>query len=150
MLLEVESIFLLIFQGIGVFGMVSSIVTLFKSVYVVSWPSTIGEIVNGGVEEEFDSDGDVLYQTKIEYRYSINGLTYKSSRVAYGLMAWNVFWLVSGVFSEATKNYPSTRVKYNPKNPGESTLISGVRRFHIANLIFFSVWNWLVFKGPSI
>jgi len=111
--------------------------SLFKSLKASFWPEAQGEIINVGINEERDSEGDLFFSTQIKYRYTVDNITYQSTRVAYGLNSWAFYWLVSGAFMEATKHYPNATVKYNPKWPNEATLVTGIKRFHIASLLLY-------------
>ena len=114
---------------------------LYQSVQATFWPNTEGEIINVGISEERDSDGDLFFSTQVRYRYTVENITYQSTRVAYGLDSWAFYWLVSGAFKEAVKLYPNAVVKYDPQSPNESTLVTGVKRFHIASLLLYGCFG---------
>ena len=119
----------------------NSLYCLYKSIKASFWPKAQGEILNLQIDEERDSEGDLFYLTNTRYRYTVDNITYQSSRLAYGLDSWAFFWLTSGAFKEAAKNYPSVIVKYNPQWPNESALVTGIKRFHIASLLLFATFG---------
>lgn len=135
----VAPILISIFIIAGLCLLYYSTYTTVQTLSASKWPVANGEIKGVKIDDSADEDG-YYYETTINYTYTVNGLTYHSNRTAYGLISWSVFWLSSRVFMESTKNYPLVSVRYNPENPGESTLAVGVHRFHIANFIFSSFW----------
>ena len=118
-----------------------SVFSLYQSLQASFWPHAEGEIINAGISEDRDSEGDLFFSTHIRYRYTVDNVTYQSTRVAYGLDSWALYWLVSGAFKEAVKHYPDAAVKYNPQFPNESTLVAGIKRFHIASLFLYGCFG---------
>jgi hypothetical protein len=76
----------------------------------------------------------------MEYSFEVRGRQFTGKRIAYGLSAWNLSWLVSSPYKKASKYYPNVKIRYRPKNPKVNTVLSGVHAFHIANIIFFTIW----------
>ncbi|VAW71643.1 hypothetical protein MNBD_GAMMA10-541 [hydrothermal vent metagenome] len=134
----IEYIPLVLWSTVFLILFLNALFSLYKSLKASFWPEAQGEIINLQINEEKDSEGDSFYTTNTRYRYTVDNITYQSSRLAYGLDSWAFLWLTSGAFKEAAKYYPNVIVKYNPKWPNEATLVTGIKRFHIASLLLFS------------
>ncbi len=130
-----EAIFLILFTW--------SIFCLYKSIRAYFWPAVCGEVIDATIGEEEDSDGDTFYLPKIHYRYAIGNLTYQSTQLGYGIDPWAYFWVVSGAYKEAMKDYPKVIVKYNPASHCESAVLVGIKRFHIASSTLYALFGLL-------
>jgi hypothetical protein len=135
----------LIFKSIGVLGLTYALYAMQKSKRACTWPQVEGTLTDAFIEDERDSDGDRMFTAKAEYVYKVGALVFRSRRIAFGLHGWSFKWLVSGAFEDITRTQPRVTVYYNPTRPQEATLLHGVRRFHLAMLVFFIVWTYMVF-----
>jgi hypothetical protein len=90
------------------------------------WPQVIGTIEKVEIDQSRDSDGDVFFEPRIRYRYSVAGTTYSGKRLAFrpkGSYRYeDVVEELAGV--TASKQHP---VYYHPKHPRLSLLKPGPR-----------------------
>jgi len=90
-----------------------------------NWPSAGGRITISGVSENYDSDNNsVTYNAKVAYNYTVNGLSYTGSTVAFGDYSSSDPSHAGSIVSR----YPvgkSIKVYYDPDNPKTSVLEPG-------------------------
>ncbi|WNO11277.1 DUF3592 domain-containing protein [Teredinibacter sp. KSP-S5-2] len=143
---SIEFIIKLIFVAVGIVGGLYSLYSILLSQAANSWSTVSGKIEFHGVEESRDSDGDLMYEAKVEYSYEFRGRRYTGKRIGFGLGSWNIKWLVWSAYREATKMAPRATVFVNPRNPKLATLLKGIKSFHVVNVLFFTGWNIVVYK----
>ncbi len=140
---EVEDIFILLFWGIGIGGVVHGVWALLMSVSSSSWPTVIGEIVSSGIDSERDSEGTWMYEARMKYKYKVRGKTYTGKRIGFGLQADSTRWLVSSALKKASRIQPKVKIRYRSSNPNSCTVLTGLQVFHFSNLAFFTAWLWV-------
>jgi hypothetical protein len=102
------------------------------------WPSTVGTILRGEVQqfEDWDNDLEVSaaarrrFKPAIRYRYEVNGRSYIGDRIRMGV---DITSSVRSLAQKTLKRYPPGRdvdVYYNPEKPGEAVL-EPISRFHL-------------------
>jgi hypothetical protein len=134
-------LFISIFYAAG-FGMLWSGINLAKqSVEASNWPSVTGTITNLSLRENSDSDG-TTYGVEVDYRYSVMGRTYTSSRLAFGYASSSCRQEHQDIFNKL-ENASSVKVRYNPQNPAISTLSFGIHGS--VKLAFAFAITWLAF-----
>jgi hypothetical protein len=84
--------------------------------------------------EVIDHDG-LSYHPKVEYKYDINGMTYYSTNIGYlgmySLSEENAEELLGHL--QVNKNLD---VFYNPRDPKDAVLVTGLIRGHYMSLLF--------------
>lgn len=142
-----ESIVTFIFVAVGIGAALYSIRSCLITRSAKTWMQVSGKIISHGIDESRDVDGDYTYEATVEYTYEYRGRRLGGSRIAFGFGSWNIKWLVQGVYRDAVARAPAVTVFVNPKNPKQSCFICGIRSFHIANIVFFSLWNFVLYKA---
>lgn len=136
-------LFISIFYAAG-FGMLwSGINSVKQSVKASNWPSVTGAITNLSLRENTDSDG-TTYGVEVEYRYSVMGRTYTSSRLAFGYASSSGRQAHQDILNKL-EHASSVKVRYNPQNPATSTLSSGIHRSAKFALAFVITWLAFIF-----
>jgi hypothetical protein len=118
---------ILIFGGIGVFLVISSLRNQKKAEVSKSWPGTAGTILRTEVKQSqgtADEQGvsQTSYYPFVEYDYFAGGQSYRSDKIAFG--ARRTYNSQSEAASILSK-YPEggqVQVYYNPANPSEAVL----------------------------
>jgi Protein of unknown function (DUF3592) len=136
-------LFISIFYAVG-FGMLwFGINSAKQSVEASNWPSVTGTITNLSLRENSDSDG-TTYGVEVEYRYSVMGRTYTSSRLAFGYASSSGRQAHQDILNKLD-HASSVNVRYNPQNPATSTLSFGIHRSVKFVLAFAITWLAFVF-----
>lgn len=143
---ELEQILKLVFVYVGLGGFLYTVYSILMALLSKSWVPVSGTITEHGMNETRDSDGDYMYEAKVQYTYEYRNRPYKGERIAYGFGSWNIKWFVEGAYREVVARAPELTVYVNPRKPKISSALCGVRNFHVATLIFFIVWNLAVLK----
>jgi len=144
---ELEFLIKVIFVIAGIGGALYSIYSIAMTKIACKWVSVEGEITHHEIDESRDSDGDYMYKAKVEYVYEYHRRKYTGKRIAFGFGSWNIRSLVDRAYGEAISNYPKVRVFVNQNSPSTSSILVGIRSFHIANILFFSFWNVVVYMA---
>jgi hypothetical protein len=108
---------------------------IFKTLASANWPIVEGRLINCQVEQQEYEDRP--YNANINYEYDVNGKKYSSDVVFFGFTigaAWHANFLV-----EKVKNNKRLNVSYNPKNPGQSVLITGIQTIHLISILIVSL-----------
>jgi len=116
--------------------------TPFRAQASKSWPTEPGVVVSSSVERrEGRREGlrDATYYGKIQYEFSVNGVTFKGNRVAYGSVGADE----SDYARRVVSRYPegaAVTVSYMPGKPEECVLEPGLNNeswlILLAGLIF--------------
>jgi hypothetical protein len=131
-------LFISIFYAAG-FGMLwHGINSAKQSVEASNWTSVTGTITNLSLRENSDSDG-TTYGVEVEYRYSVMGRTYTSSRLAFGYASSSGRQAHQDIFNKL-EQASSVKIRYNPQNPAASTLSFGIHRSVKLILAFAITW----------
>ena len=135
MILPVEIVLILKWGMTIVLGVILGIyvVSVIRSVRALSWSRTNGELNLIDMNVECDSDFERTYTPIANYKYNVNGLTFVSDRIGYGIWGTNILWLTERVLRKLCVD--PFYVFYNPTNPGESVLIRGFSLHHFAGLM---------------
>ncbi|OKH39750.1 hypothetical protein NIES2119_05750 [[Phormidium ambiguum] IAM M-71] len=98
-----------------------------KSMEASNWPSAIGTITKLSLRENSGGDGGT-YKVEVEYRYSVMGQTYTSSRLAFGYDLYSNNMRKHQNIFHKLEYVQSVKVRYNPQNPAISTLSFGIHK----------------------
>lgn len=115
-----------------VFAVIGVLLTIFWGIPTArnamesrNWPSADGRIIISDVSENYDSEnGSITYTAKVAYNYTVNGLPYTGSTVAFGDFGSSDPSHAGGIVSR----YPvakSVKVYYDPDEPKTSVLEPG-------------------------
>lgn len=143
---ELELLVKFILAAVGVGGGGYSLYAVLLTQAAKSWLPVSGTITSHSIDVERDSDGDYMYEAKVCYTYEYRGRSHKGKRIAFGFGSWNIKSFVQNAYIDSVARAPSVTVHVNPKNPKMSTILCGIRLFHIANVAFFTVWNVIMYK----
>lgn len=115
-----------------VFAVIGILLTIFWGIPTArnamesrNWPSVNGQITISDLSKNYNSDdGSIMYTAKVAYNYSVSGLPYTGSTVAFGDFGSSDPSHAGGIVSRypAGKN---VQVYYNPKDPKTSVLEAG-------------------------
>lgn len=100
-----------------------------------SWPSTDGKIISSLVKLE-EGTRDRSYTLKIRYSYEIENKTYESEQISFTLLNFRTKEEAAEKMKIFTQKSPLD-VKYNPANPQQTVLQSGLGREDWVFLIGF-------------
>ena len=118
---------------IVVLGFLGTIEDLYKAWVSRNWPRVTGYLQSKTIEVK-EHDG-LSYHPKVNYKYDINGMTYYSTNIGYlgmhSLSEENAEELLGHL--QVNKNLD---VFYNPKDPEDAVLVTGLIRGHYMSLIF--------------
>ncbi|MDJ1182757.1 DUF3592 domain-containing protein [Roseofilum casamattae] len=134
-------LFLSIFYLVGFGVLWYSINSAQKSIQASQWPSTMGTLEKVSLHENLDDDSST-YEVRVEYRYSVMGQTYTSSRLAFGYTGSSGRKQHQEILKKL-QNASVINVRYNPNNPATSVLSFGIHR-SIKFLFAFAI-TWLSF-----
>ncbi len=119
-------------------GLVYTVLNMFYSLLATQWPKARGKVAYAGVDEDYDGSEGGSYKPVIEFKYTVRGKEYISNRFAFGFLSSGFKLLAIDIYRKYS-NRPNVMVSYNPKKPQNSVLLTGIRLFHVVQLVFFSV-----------
>ena len=115
---------------------------LWRSTRAASWPTTPGALTRA--ELYVDNSGDsTTYQVKVAYRYTVKGVTYRGSRLAFGY-AGDSGRATHEALHKKLRAVNHVSVRYDPSDPSVSCLACGPHRSVLIVLAFGATWVLLV------
>ncbi|MDP7329061.1 MAG: DUF3592 domain-containing protein [Candidatus Thalassarchaeaceae archaeon] len=90
-----------------------------------SWPTVEGYIIDSGVYEEYDDEGDSTYCPWIEYGYTIENVTYTNNRISHAADSGSC----NSWYNDWADDYPpgeNITVYVNPEEPQDSQIETGM------------------------
>lgn len=99
------------------------------------WPTAPASIVNLDFHTGSDYDGDTTYEVKVAYTYTVAGVDYKGSTIAYDYRANGGMATHKGIH-ERLRLSRSVQVRYDPADPELSTLSYGMHSPIRVRLVF--------------
>ncbi|RME88469.1 MAG: DUF3592 domain-containing protein [Anaerolineae bacterium] len=114
---------------IGIVTLCAGLFTMTKDAGSAEWPATEGTVIYATVEETtrtyYGGKGRrttrTVYTPRIEYRYTVDGQTYTNTTIGAETSD-----IRSGIYAgEYAPGKPIT-VYYNPENPSDAVLVTGV------------------------
>ncbi|MBA2113521.1 DUF3592 domain-containing protein [Bremerella alba] len=137
------SLFVLVFVGFGVGILGYGIYQLDQASRTTQWPSVRGEILECKLRSH-TSDHKETWACSVKYAYDVDGQFYEGDRIAYGYSGTNNKSMHSSLQKKLSRSrYVS--VHYNPQNPSESSLATGIHRSGYLPVVFGGAW--LAFCG---
>jgi hypothetical protein len=132
-----------------------------RSTRAGTWPATLGSVTEVSLEQNHSSDAESgpTYEVKVRYSYTVNGVAYEGSRIAFGYGADGSQEAHAEVYRKL-RDAKQVSVRYDPADPSVSSLSYGVHRgiriilaFAITWLAFavgFSLLWWLTSRSDSV
>ena len=88
----------------------------------LGWISVEGSVINTYIEEYRDADQEVTYTPRIIYEYTVDGQTYTSQQIAFGIeQSYGSQNRADDVLEDFPVGNPVT-VYYDPEDPGNAVL----------------------------
>jgi hypothetical protein len=112
---------------------VTYVVCVIRSVLALKWTPVEAHVVHLDVREsEGDTEKASIYTPVLTYKYCVNGATYISEKIGFGIWGNNMLWLVERTLAKACIH--PFYAFYNPRNPGEAVAVRGITLHHVAGL----------------
>jgi hypothetical protein len=84
------------------------------------WPTTVGRMLFSGIHP---GRGDIQTNTYVHYSYVVDGVTYESKRLRFGLFPSTGYPLA---LASSMQGRARLRVHYDPRKPSRSCLLTGL------------------------
>jgi len=105
------------------------------------WPQVQAELQQCELAEELEPDGpEPFYRVVVRYAYSVAGVTYESSRVAFGYAASKDEEFHRKLYDSLSRN-KTVPVRYDPNEPATAALSA---ESDGSWLVFGTVWTTIV------
>lgn len=136
---------------LGVVVVAATLFDLYRALASRSWSATQGVVKLASAEivsayQQTRKPFSTKNQTAFYYEYAVNGETYLGSRIFFGDAFLSLFsFLAAKGAIEKYKEGRETTVYYNPSNPKDSTLETGVKWQAVAALVLGGA---LIFIAP--
>jgi hypothetical protein len=128
------SVFYVIGFGVLGFGLWSAR----RSTQAGAWPTAPATITSLEVREDSDSDGST-YEVKVRYTYTVDGVAYDGSRLAFGYGSSSGRESHDEIF-QRLKQAKTVAARYDPAAPRVSCLSFGLHRSIQITLAFAVTW----------
>jgi hypothetical protein len=107
-----------------------------------SWNTASGSIFYSKLVKGKNSDDEITYRPLIKYKYSVDGMIYRSDRIFYGNMFEQSSPKLSISYIERYPEKSDVIVYYHPYNPEKSVLIPGetgyAKQLMILSIVFIA------------
>ena len=123
----------LIFGVVGILFLLE-LTNLIKSLVAINWKITPGKIQNWDMHYSNDGESTNLVVNNLEYSYSVSGVDYISKRIAFGFPAIMEALYVGKGMERMLSDAPNLSVYYDVKKPKESSLMVGLKLFHLIKI----------------
>ncbi|PQO31099.1 hypothetical protein C5Y96_12130 [Blastopirellula marina] len=137
------SLIVLLFVGFGVAFLGYGIYQLDQASRTTQWPAVRGEILECKLRSH-THDHKETWACYVKYAYDIDGQIHEGDRIAYGYGGTNNKKMHSNLQKKLSRSR-YVRVYFDPGNPGESTLATGIHRSAYMPVLFGGAW--LAFCG---
>lgn len=115
-----------------------------RSTQAATWPTVPGSITSVELAERLDSESSTTYEVQVQYTYTVEGLAYQGSRLAFGYTASSGRQAHAEIYRRL-QAAGTVLVRYDPADPAVSCLSYGVHRSIRITLVF--AITWLLFVG---
>ena len=117
----------------------ATLVPAVRQYIAASYPSTDGTILSSAVSVTSGDEGD-SYNLDVAYTYQVAGQIYEGPSYSYDKFS---SFGSSGAYDFVAKHPAGTKlpVFYNPKNPGDAVLTTGLRGQHLFMFTFMAPFN---------
>ena len=133
-----------LFLVVGGWWIFRCVLTIVRGIRSRNWPATTGEIRSVKVAKKFNRRGREIWREELEYKYSVNGTSYRGTRRQFGVPArydWN------HGREEPYRKGETVDVIYNASRPSVSALVRGFSPFVWIPLV---VGGWIVWCGVRL
>jgi len=124
----------IIFLVVGVWMLVLATRSCLSSMRARSWQATEGTLLECDLARGSVRHG-ITFRVDVSYQYSVGGTLFTGERIAFGYCASNSLGQHQELY-EKLRGASVVRVLYEPDNPGESVLASGVNNSLLLGLVF--------------
>jgi hypothetical protein len=123
---------------------------LFEQFESRDYPSVTGTVTHSEVTIQHGSKGGTTYGVVINYRFEVGGQTFTSTRLRYNVVSFSN-QATAGDIVEAHPVGAPVQVFYNPRNPQDSLLFTGITGTDFMltlfltpfNAVMLGLWLWL-------
>src|SRR5262245_20303810 len=112
--------FIGIFYVVGFWLLASAGWSAWRSSRAANWPTVPAAITRVEIKENHNSDG-ATYEVEVRYTYTVNGVAYEGSRLAFGYEA-SGNRLTHDEIHRKLKEAKAVSVRYDPSDPTVSCL----------------------------
>ncbi|MEW4563862.1 DUF3592 domain-containing protein [Bremerella sp. JC770] len=137
------SLFVLIFVGVGVGFLGYGVYQLDQASRTTQWPAVRGEVLECKLRSH-TSDNKETWACYVKYAYDVNGRYFQGDRIAFGYNGTNYKKMHSDLKKKLSRSR-YVRVYYDPQNPTQCTLATGIHRSAYLPVLFGGAW--LAFCG---
>lgn len=126
--------------SIGIFLFLNFFYLFYMSKKTKMWNAVKGKVLSSNIDsiKYVGEDAAQSYKARVEYQYSVNGESYSSKRIFYGdYLRSNMPWRAKKIIKKYAKDEMVT-VYYNPQNPKDSVLETGLN-YVVYKTLFVSV-----------
>ncbi|MEM7782495.1 MAG: DUF3592 domain-containing protein, partial [Planctomycetota bacterium] len=110
-----------------------------------SFESVPGIILSSEVESHYDSDSGTNYRPKIKYEYVVNNQKLVNDSIRYGETSSNDSYAKE--FNDPHPFGSETPVFFDPQNPSDSVLETGIQGSDLFLLMFLTPFNIIMVGG---
>ena len=130
----------------GIVGLVDVVVSseIYHQMRTTQFATTRGEIISSSVETDHDSDG-TTYRPKVAFEYDVNNQTLLGKSIRYGEAGSS-----DSYAHDFVANHPVGKkidVHYDPSNPSDAVLVTGVEGSDLFLLMFLTPFNVVMLGG---
>ncbi|GIW85843.1 MAG: hypothetical protein KatS3mg108_0167 [Isosphaeraceae bacterium] len=137
------AVFISVFYAVG-FGLLGyGLWSAWRSVHAAAWPTAPGTITHLALEEHSGNE-DTTYGVKVKYTYTVDGVAYEGSCLAFGYARSNRREAHEQIHRKL-KEAKAVGVRYDPSEPSVSCLSFGLHRSIQFTLVFAVTWLLIVF-----
>lgn len=132
-------LFISVFYAVG-FGLLGcGLWNVMRSSQAGAWPTVPGKTTHLAIDEHPGSEGGTSYEVKVKYTYTVGGVAYEGSRLAFGYGGSSGRDAHERIYQklQAAK---TVAVHYDPSEPSVSCLSHGVHRSIQIMLAFACTW----------
>lgn len=122
----------------GLFILVTGIVTLTEARASHNWPKTRAENLKLGVQRRHGSRGGALYTPNIQCQFNVGNESFRGTRLDFGDRWSSEAWARQKV-TELEQRKDCLQLYYNPKDPNLNVIYPGVRFVH-----YLRIWLGMI------
>lgn len=144
--------------GLGICG--TGVYNISMSLASRNWPSTVAKIdrvslkvTKGSSVEKADYDSSLTengnHTVNIDYHFIVNNTKYTDSNIAFGYSGNDINYSNRHILYKLVRS-SSVKVRYNPDNPNQSTISSGLYGANVVIILIFGLTFVLAPIGAAI
>ena len=132
----------------GVAALLGAAWTLYVGHVTTSWPQVEGEVVDGHIQRDVNTEGDAHFEPQLRYRYVVGDVAYEGERIE----RFGVGYSARSDASDVLAAHPvgsTLPVYYDPAEPESAVLEPGVQPLVPIGLGVFAVMLFAFARGAS-